>query len=414
MAHLRQKLEQVVKRYPRLSQTIVGRHVLFWESDPQFCLDNHIEFAYLPHITTEAELRAEVGKRFSSGFSKNRSPWQFSIFSNQPETLTSRPPSASPSSPIVGLLFSLHHALADGIGGMEILDAVCSRSRDDEGNTQEELHAPIQPQPSHTRVRKTLNILRRLVQMPFEFRPKTVLNGKNSGNREITTVEFPLSSLNQLKRHFEVTLNDFLLGILSRVLELHEVQARKSQTGSVPKYLRAIIPVTTRSRHNYTAVGNNLEAGCVLLPLGGLGLLEKFHFVHQQLTDLKQHPQKHSLSVLSPLAVLVPLRIRQRLCDYQARTTNFICTNVPGPKRHRYFCGAQIISNFGLPALLTDHGVGFCLMSYAGKECIGIITDPNILPNPSVFVSFFQQAFSEAEELRKYAQHDLDRLSAHG
>lgn len=414
---LQQRLEQVVKCYPRLSQKIIGRHALFWEDDQQFCLDNHLEFFYLPNLTSEVELRAEVGKRFSAGFPKDRSPWQFSIFSNQPATPYSPPASSPPTSsapaslpPIVGLMFSLHHALADGIGGMEILDAMCSKARENEVDVLKIQEAPPLPKRSlQAQWRKIQTILRRLTLVPFEHRPKSALNGLNSETREISTVEFPLALLNQLKRHFGVTLNDLLLGVLSRVLELYELRG-----GSAPNQLRAIIPVTTRSRHDYTLLGNNLEAGCVMLPLGGLAFTEKFRAVHEQLTDLKAHPQRHSVSVLSPLALLVPPRMRRILCDHQARKTNLICTNVPGPKRPRYFCGAQIISNFGLPALLTDHGVGFCLMSYAGKECIGIVTDPSIVSNPSVLVTMFQQAITEVEALRKYSQRDLDQITAHG
>ncbi|MCB9677584.1 MAG: wax ester/triacylglycerol synthase family O-acyltransferase, partial [Alphaproteobacteria bacterium] len=101
--------ERLVQRYPRFRHRIVEPPVgpPWWEPDPAFSVERHVEVETLDPPGDRAALQALVSARMSGRLELDRAPWRFHLVQGY------RGGSA--------VIARLHHSLADGITLSRIL-----------------------------------------------------------------------------------------------------------------------------------------------------------------------------------------------------------------------------------------------------------------------------------------------------
>ena len=70
-------------------------------------------------------------------------------------------------------------------------------------------------------------------------------------------------------------------------------------------------------------------------------------------------------------------------------------TNVPGPQVPLYFCGAEMVSYYGLGPLVSGMGLIHPVLSYNGHLSIAFTSCRSMLPDPAAYARCLQQSFDE-------------------
>jgi hypothetical protein len=86
---------------------------------PEFRLEQHLECVELPQAETKDELLDEVGRQFSRKLDPNQPRWRAVVLHGRP-TRDSEPAPATPAC----ILFLLHHAYADGIRALGLVETL--------------------------------------------------------------------------------------------------------------------------------------------------------------------------------------------------------------------------------------------------------------------------------------------------
>jgi hypothetical protein len=79
---------------------------------------------------------------------------------------------------------------------------------------------------------------------------------------------------------------------------------------------------------------------------------------------------------------------------------NMIVTNVPGPQKPLYLCGARLAMFTGLAVIIDNLGISHAVTSYDGTLVIAPLADRTMMPDPAFYMQCMREAF---EELKKAA-----------
>ena len=76
---------------------------------------------------------------------------------------------------------------------------------------------------------------------------------------------------------------------------------------------------------------------------------------------------------------------------------NLIVTNVPGPTVPLYLLGARLLEAFPIVPLLGNQGLGVAALSYDGQLTLGVFSDPEAVPDVTVFCEGVSKVLEELE-----------------
>ena len=382
---LKLRMENVVNLFPRLKLKLLSSSKPSWIPANDFNLDDHLQYIHNPSINSLQQLHKIAEEIFTAGVDQQKPLWKFTLISNHQFNSLSQNPYAA-------IIFIVHHALADGLGGLEILNALSDSSVNTSQFAETEL-AHSQKHKHRYFSSPKLNLINKLSAMLSIFRelcsarPKSLLNGINSNTRAFLFFDLNLNELKIAKKHLHCSLNHlFLTLITSAIRSFHEKNRFKI------KSLRAIIPVNLRPTGARHQLGNHLTGVGLMLPTGKLIIKNQLELIIRQLNQIHSSRKYGVYYVLGRINALMPIKIQPLLCKYQAGKTNFICTNVPGPRKPQFLAGAEIKKNYCIPALMHGHGVGFSIFTYTESAHFCVVFDPNILKNPELLEAELMEA----------------------
>jgi diacylglycerol O-acyltransferase / wax synthase len=76
---------------------------------------------------------------------------------------------------------------------------------------------------------------------------------------------------------------------------------------------------------------------------------------------------------------------------------NLIVTNVPGPTVPLYLLGARLLEAFPIVPLLGNQGLGVAALSYDGQLTLGVYSNPEVVPDVTVFCEGVSKVLEELE-----------------
>lgn len=401
---VRSGVEQSLEIIPRLRERLMVGGLPFrrsrWEVDPQFNLNNHISRIHLLGVNSKSDLLQRTAELFYRPFDFNHPLWRFLLMSST-NTDGAENQSAPPA-----VVLAVHHAYADGLGGLEILNTVCSVSssrRTVRPRAPAKTEKPDSPSaspalPGQPSTRKTLRqrllpylgLLGELKEQVVD----TALNGTNSERRRFHTIDLPLNKLNPLKRPLDATVNDILLSLLTEALRRYS----RELGVPLPRSARMILPVSLRKRRDLHMLGNHITGVGVSLPLAWADQAEQVREIRRQTLRIKNTEAGKVYALFAALISLLPAAAQRRICERQAKRTLFICTNMNVSARPQDFFGSRITGNYALAALMRRHGSAFACIRYTDKICLGMVTDPAIVSRPERFLEHLAGALADLEE----------------
>jgi diacylglycerol O-acyltransferase / wax synthase len=184
-------------------------------------------------------------------------------------------------------------------------------------------------------------------------------------------------------------------GGLNRVL-----RSRREPTRG--RSLRAMVPVSVRTRDQRSAMGNRVSSIFVDLPVGPMGAKRRLATIRELTRHLKDSNSAVGAEFLMNIGTWAPPTIHAMAARAASRTRviNLVVSNVPGPQSPMYIAGAKLLAQYPIMPIAESMGLSIAVTSLAGTMAFGITADWDTLPD----IEFLANAIDESlAELRKAA-----------
>jgi WS/DGAT/MGAT family acyltransferase len=398
--HVVNRLHLVPRYRQRLAYVPFDQGRPVWTDDPHFNPRYHIRHTALPRPADDEALKRLAGRLFSQRLDRSKPLWEIWLVQNM-------------SGERFALIAKTHHALVDGVSGVDITTVLFDSAREP---------API-PGPGSPWVAKPLpgraKLLgealveratipgemargaRRLARAPRRAlsqikdglvsvgattlaginapAPSTPFNVDIGPHRRYTFLDADLAEFKAIKDSLGGTLNDVVLASVTLALGRYLRDRRYETEGLV---LKAMVPVSVRAKSEQGALGNKVAAMWAPLPVGVENPAETLRRISHSMEDLKNSGQAVGAQVLTNLAGFAPPTIMSQAARLQARQPffNLVVTNVPGPQFPLYLLGRRLRVLFPVVPLAQRQALGIAVMSYDGHLGFGLLGDFDSLP----------------------------------
>jgi len=372
----------------------------------------------LPKPADDEALKRLAGRLFSQRLDRSKPLWEIWLVQNM-------------SDDRFALIAKTHHALVDGVSGVDITTVLFDSAREPAPIPGPGTPWVAKPLPGRAKLlgealveRATIpgemvRGVRRLVRAPRRAvsqikdglvsvgattlaginapAPSTPFNVDIGPHRRYTFLDANLAEFKAIKDSLGGTLNDVVLASVTLALGRYLRDRRYDTEGLV---LKAMVPVSVRAKSEQGALGNKVAAMWAPLPVGIENPAECLQRISRSMEDLKNSGQAVGAQVLTNLAGFAPPTIMSQAARLQARQPffNLVVTNVPGPQFPLYLLGRRLQVLFPVVPLAQRQALGIAVMSYDGHLGFGLLGDFDSLP--------------ELENIRRDLEWAIDSLAS--
>lgn len=402
MEHVLDGLSRRLARVPKLRQRLhwpgplAGRPV--WVDDPSFDVRSHVHLAHVPTPGDTTALLNTAARAYMKLLDRRQPLWELWLLEGAADGR-------------VGVLLKLHHAVADGMAAVAVMDALFDPAPD----TVVGPPPPYEPAPIptyralagdnlHTRLQAlrraaaglrqpgaAIAETRRLIRMASRYTagtaaPASPLNQPVRPGRRVGYLTLQVAAVKDVAHAHHGKLNDIVLSLWAGGLralltsrdepvdgvELITAMARTLRTASQP---------TGTSRAGAAsppAINNRTGAFVLPLPVGEPNPAHRLERVVATTAAIKTAQQPAAVIGLLASLAGTPLG---RLYVTQQRANNTIVTNVPGPPHTVWFLGAAVREVLPIIELIGNVGLTLCAISYAGQLTLVVTADATAFPD---------------------------------
>jgi WS/DGAT/MGAT family acyltransferase len=412
--HVLGRLHLVPRYRQRLAFVPLGQGRPVWTDDPHFNPYYHLRHTALPRPADEQALKRLAGRIFSQRLDRSKPLWEIWLVQAM-------------AGERFALIAKTHHALVDGISGVDITTVLFDTAPDAMPASRPPTPWAAAPLPGPAKLladalleratvpgemargaraavrapRRALHRLRKSVSsvgsaaLPgFEHpAPPTPFNVEIGPHRRYTWVDAELPLFKAVKDELGGTLNDVVLAALSLALGAHLRASGRDTDGLV---LKAMVPVSVRADAERGALGNKVAAMWASLPVGVQDAAQCYERVRVSMAELKSSGQAVGAEVLTNLAGFAPPTILSQAARLQARQRyfNLVITNVPGPQFPLYLLGRELVALYPVVPLARKQALGIAVMSYNGRLGFGLLADYDALPELESLAGELRQAIA--------------------
>jgi diacylglycerol O-acyltransferase len=386
----------------------------FWIDDPRFNLDYHVRHTALPAPGSVEQLRGLVGRIFSQRLDRSKPLWEIWLVQGLADGR-------------FALISKTHHALVDGIAGVDI-STVLFDLTPVPGDTQPEDDGWT-PNSEPSQAQLVAEGVKGLFRTPVDLAgraagalqhpgravddlrgaaeglgevawaglnpaPELPFNTEIGPHRRLWWLQRPLDEFKGIKNVLGGTVNDVVLAVvaggLGRWLETRGVR----REGLEP---RALVPVSIRAEDEHGALGNRIAAMRAPLPVYVRDPVERLRIVREAMQGLKESKQALGAEVIAGLERFAPptlLAMASRV-NFSTRLFNLIVTNIPGPQFPLYLLGREMQELVPVAFLPEDQALAIAVMSYNGKMEFGLLGDYDAMADLEVLARFLEEALDD-------------------
>ena len=413
-AHIESRLPLVPRYRQKLAFPRFEMGRPFWIDDPRFNLDYHVRHTALPAPGSLEQLRGLVGRIFSQRLDRSKPLWEVWLVQGLEDAR-------------FALISKTHHALVDGISGVDISTVLFDLSPVPGDSTPEEDGWTPESEPSQAQlvtegvkgllrtprdlagraagalthpgraledVREAAEGIGEVVWAGLNPAPELPINTPIGPHRRLWWLQRPLDEFKGIKNVLGGTVNDVVLAVvaggLGRWLETRGVR----REGLEP---RALVPVSIRVEHEHGALGNRIAAMRAPLPVYVRDSVERLRIVREAMQGLKESKQALGAEVIAGLERFAPptlLAMASRV-NFSTRLFNLIVTNVPGPQFPLYLLGREMQELVPVAFLPENQALAVAVMSYNGRMEFGLLSDYDALADLDVLARFVEESLDE-------------------
>ncbi len=406
---------------PRFRQRVVepplGLGAPTWVVDGDFDLGYHVRRMKLPAPGAWSELLEAAQQIGMTPFDKARSPWEAVLFEGLADGRAA-------------YLLKLHHSTSDGMGGIQLLSMLHSRTH--EHNPDKPQRAvPEAEEPRALQLllaqamrdvkavpgvaRDAAGLLRRLTRPDRAARDalgyaaslrrvladpaaegSPLLQGRSMSWRYLALdVEF--ADLRGASKTAGATLNDaFLAALLGAFRLYHE------QLGSPVQAIPIAIPISVR-REGHEAGGNQFTGARLAGPVGIADPGERMNAIGALVRKARAEPALNGMGLIAPALARLPAAAVSDFVGSLTASNDLQASNVPGIREEVFLAGAKIERMYGFGPL-PGCACMVTLVTHGSTCCIGVNVDPAAITDVDRFAGCLRAGFAEV-----LALHDGSR-----
>ncbi|HET6546988.1 MAG TPA: wax ester/triacylglycerol synthase family O-acyltransferase, partial [Solirubrobacter sp.] len=325
------------------------------------------------------------------------------------------------------LISKSHHALVDGISGVDLMTVLFDASPVPQVAPHEGEPWVAEPEPS--RLQLAARGVKGLARLPFELAggalgaathpvdalervkeglegvgevawaglnpaPATPLNVPIGPHRRLSFVRNDLADFKRVKDALGGTVNDVVLSVVAGGLRAW-LRARGVRTEGLE--LRALVPVSVRGSDERGSLGNRIVVMRGPLPVYVEDPIARLRVVRQAMDGLKDSKQAVGAEVITGLEALAPPTILAQASrlQFSTRLFNLLVTNVPGPQFPLYVLGRELQDLFPVAFLPDNQALAVAVMSYNGRMDFGLLGDYDALTDIEELGDALRSALAE-------------------
>jgi WS/DGAT/MGAT family acyltransferase len=397
--HIRSRLHLVPRYRQKLAYPPFESGRPLWIDDHSFNIEYHVRHSALPAPGTEQQLQRLAARIVSQQLDRSKPLWECWFVEGLEDGR-------------FALIFKTHHALVDGVSGVDLATVLFDLSPSPQPVPEPE---PWQPHTEPTNaellaagaagfVKTALNVTERTIaastnpaaaadalrdvaegigEMLWAIlnpAPETPLNVDIGPHRRYAVVRNQLEDFRYVKGVFGGTVNDVVLTVVAGALA-RWLRSRGVRTEGLE--LRALVPVSIRPKDQRHALGNQIVLMRGPLPVYIRDPIARLRYVKEQMDGLKESKQALGARVIADVQQMAPPTILAQASrlQFSTRLFNLIVTNVPGPQFPIYMLGRQMLTFFPIAFLPKGHTLAIAIMSYNGAIDFGLLGDYDALPD---------------------------------
>ena len=414
-----QRVDRATRLEPSFRERVVpspfGLAPPRWVLDPDFDLGWHLRRVVAPEPRTVEGVLGMARVAGMAAFDPARPLWEFTLVEGL-------------DGGRAALIMKVHHALTDGIGGIQLAAHVVDLERQPE---RTEL-LPPEPEPAAT------NLVHRVGDaVGLDLARWTHLAGSLAGAapraaaravrnpahavataagtaasiarlvRPVTRTLSPVMRDRRLRWHFDVlevpladlkaagkaaggTLNDaFLAALAGGLRRYHHEHAADVES------LRVTMPISLRTAGD-PAGGNRVTLVRFEVPIGLEDPVARMEAVGETAARLRAEPALPYSEAVAGLLNLLPTTVTGGMLKH----IDFLASNVPGFPAPVYVGGARLEAFYPFGPTIGS-AANITLMSYCDTCHVGVNTDEGAVTDPDVFLRCLTEGFDEVMAVAK-------------
>ena len=416
LEHIRSRLHLVPRFRQKLAHPPVPTGRPFWIDDPAFNLEYHVRHSALPSPGSEEQLRNMAARVFSQQLDRTKPLWELWIV----QGLTRKR---------FALVTKTHHALVDGVSGVDIATVLFDVKPVPEPSHPEHDWIPA-PEPSGAQllakdaeglISTPIRVARRLehaIEHPrsalgqlgeaaealgevgWNFAnpaPDVPLNVPIGSHRRFDWVRTDLARFKRVKDVLGGTVNDVVLTVVSGAMR-RWLQSRGVRTEGLE--LRTQVPVSIRAADEHGHLGNKIAAVRAPLPVYVEDPIQRLDVVRKAMDGVKQSKQALGAEVISRFNDFAPptLLAQSARVNFSTRLFNLVVTNVPGPQIPLYVLGRELEDIFPVGFLPPNQALFIAIMSYNGEINFGLLGDYDVMYDLDEVAVAIEESIAELVE----------------
>ncbi len=391
-----------------------------WEYDADFDIRRHVREATLKH-GSDAELKTLAGKVLSTVMDRQHPLWDLTLVHGLKGNRS-------------GLIFRLHHCLADGIAGVGIMNVLMDASPVAPRLPKRKLRLRV-PSPPGTWaaitngcvdsysefIKRILAALADLSSMAERFAAnggklatdeftrlfpelsasteRLRFNVLYRGPQKFASAEVPLAEIKAIKQACGTSVNDVILSLVTatirRYVELHGDSVRG-------RLLRMMVPVNLRGSDSPGDLGNRISLVPVTIPLDIRNPRKLLAAVHRRTEFLKRSHTAELVSLAGGLIGMVPTSAQavagQIINRLPFTPFNMVCTNVPGPQCALYLLGHKMLGCYPYVPVGGEMTLNCAILTYNGTAYFGFSGCMHAVPDLRRLETLLKLSFTELQE----------------
>lgn len=426
---LREAFARLSVDFVRMHQRVVEVPLMLappeWVDDEQFDLDYHLRCLAVPAPGTVESLLAALGPLYATSFDQARPLWEAYVAEG---LLDGRG----------AVLLKMHHCVVDGVGGSRLLQTLLSGRRGGNGvvppaiehrptsvaallwramlyNVQHGVetgaevmsavgNAAMEPASVSSQIEGGLRMLAGIGRQLFASRARSPLHRPRSLSRQLSTFEMSLREIDAVRTPLEATVNDIVLTVVSGAMRRWH-----AANGANVRELRALVPVNLRTEDE-SEEGNRIAMLAFSLPVGEPDPLRRLRLVQRRVGEVKRDRRAKLYPLVAEAVFRFPLPLAEAIARQQATRANFLCTNVPGPRKTHCLADVPIERVYLYAPLVGDHPLSIGLFSYREVLYVGLDIDPLGMDDLPRFRAALQEAYSEVLGMDRRAARPARRV----
>ncbi len=412
--HVRGRLHLVPRYRQKLATPPLETGRPLWVDDPDFNLEYHVRHSALPAPGSEEQLFALTSRVASLPLDRSKPLWEFWLVEGLADGR-------------FALISKTHHALVDGISGVDLASVLFDTARDPAapnsdlepwqprpepssaelvlagardalstatGLATRTIAAAVHPETTLNRLRDAVEGVGEIVWAGLNPAPETPLNTPIGPHRRYAVVRQQLADYKQVKDTLGGTVNDVVLTVVSGALA-QWLQSRGVRTEGLE--MRALVPVSVRRGDQSGTLGNQLTAMRGPLPVYIDDPVARLRFVRAAMDGLKESKQAVGAATLTAVNSLAPPTILAQASrlNFSTRLFNLLVTNIPGPQLPLYVLGRELQDLFPVAFLPANHALAIAIMSYNGSLDYGLLGDYDAMPDIDLVADGVQTALAQ-------------------